>query len=103
MFFFPKAKRKKAYTAVQKTVKFSNETAHFTKDTTASRLKKVERQKTAAKGETKFPKKVDNGADGGAGLTVVSEPTETRSRSGIDHQLHEREIERYVSLTCRII
>ena len=68
MFFFPKAKRKKAYTAVQKTVKFSNETAHFTKDTTASRLKKVERQKTAAKGETKFPKKVDNGADGGAGL-----------------------------------
>jgi hypothetical protein len=63
-------------------------------------LKKVERQKTTAKGETKLSKKVDNGADVSAGLAIASEPAETRSGPGIDHQLHEREIQRYRYISC---
>jgi hypothetical protein len=105
-FLLPKAKRRKAHAAVQKSVRFPSETAHFTKETTASRLKKVEKQKAMVKGEMRFPKKGDGGAEGGAesgaGLTIVPGQAETRSgpesRHEIDHQLHEREIRRYISL-----
>ena len=103
MFILSKAKRRKAYGAVQKSVKFPSETAHFTKDTTASRLKKVEKQKTMAKGEMKSLKKTDGGTEDGAGITVVSGHAETRNEPGNRHEindkLREHEIHRYTSCT----
>ena len=45
----------------------------------------------------KFPKKADDGAECGADLAVVSGQAETRSGAEIDHRLHEREIQRYMS------
>ena len=96
-----KAKRRKACDSVQKKVKFSSETARFTKDTTASRLKKVEKQKTMAKGEMKSLKKPEDGAEPSASIKVVPGHADTRNEPGnkdeINHKLREHEIQRYIS------
>ncbi|XP_028396466.1 protein moonraker-like [Dendronephthya gigantea] len=94
-------KRQKAYSAVQKTVRFPNETAHFTKETTASRLKRVERQKTAAKRELRGQMRDEEKAEGGASRPAVSREADRRSgdeHSEVDHRLQEREIQRQLWL-----